>query len=321
MSSEHTKVPHKELVRVIKNLLAQEDPVVRLIFQKNTGEKFLYPPLDRMFYLNVETVIDILDYIVQTGVMDKKVVETLRFCPVCFSYEIIPTEHCPNCSSTNISRGRTIEHFSCGYRNLETVFLLNKGLECPRCRKQLLIEGKDYSRGKLMYKCHACGNLSDKPIIDYHCQKCGEYFPIDELGETLVFHYELKNGKLEGIKSTLRMFESIGSNLRENGYSTQYCAQVTGSSGVIHDVDLWATNAEKKDSILIVTYLLEDTISVDEILRLQALGYDLGTKKIVILTYSKLAQKAEHLANYYGIKRIVPEKTGEVTKEIMVGLI
>jgi hypothetical protein len=321
MSSEHTKVPHTELISVIKNVLAQEDNTIRLIYQKNTGEKFLYPPLDKMLYLNVEKVLEILDYIVQTGFMEKKTVETLRFCPVCFSYEIIPTEHCPNCSSTNISRGRVIEHFSCGYRNLETVFLLNTGLECPRCHKQLLIEGKDYSRGKLMYKCHACGNLFDTPIIDYHCQKCGEYFPVEELGETIVYHYEVRDSKMESIKATLKTLESIDANLRENGYTTKYCTQVTGASGISYDIDLWATNPAKNDSILVETYLLEETINVDEILRLQALGYDLGAKKIVILTYSKLDQKAEYLANYYGMKRIIPEKTGEVTKEIMVELI
>lgn len=321
MSSEHTKVSHTDLIMIIKNVISQEDKTVRMIFQKNTGEKFLYPPLDKMLYMNVGKVIDVLDYVVQAGFMGKRVVETLRFCPVCFSYEIIPTEHCPNCSSTNISRGRVIEHFSCGYRNLETVFLLNTGLECPRCHKQLLIEGKDFSRGKLMYKCHACGNLFESPMIDYHCQRCGEYFPVDELGETIVYHYEVINDKLEYVSLTLKTLESIEANLRENGYTTKFCTQVTGASGISYDIDLYAANVSKNDSLLVVTYLIEDTIAVDEILRLQALGYDLGAKKIAILTFSKLDQKAEYLANYYGMKRIVPEKTGEVTKEIMVELI
>lgn len=321
MSSEHTKVPHTDLIMVIKSVLAQEDNIVRLIVQKNTGEKFLYPPLDKMLYMNVEKVIEILDYVVQTGFMEKKTVETLRFCPVCFSYEIIPTEHCTNCSSTNISRGRVIEHFSCGYKNLETVFLLNTGLECPRCHKQLLIEGKDYSRGRLMYKCHSCGNLFEAPMIDYHCQKCGEYFPVDELGETIVFHYGVMVDKVESIKLTLKALESLDAGLRANGYITKFCTKVTGASGISYDIDLYAANSEKNDSILVETYLIEDTISIDEMLRLQALGYDLGAKKIAILTYSKLDQKADYLANYYGIKRIVPERSGEVPKEIMVELI
>jgi hypothetical protein len=129
------------------------------------------------------------------------------------------------------------------------------------------------------------------------------------------------DSKMESIKATLKTLESIDANLRENGYTTKYCTQVTGASGISYDIDLWATNPAKNDSILVETYLLEETINVDEILRLQALGYDLGAKKIVILTYSKLDQKAEYLANYYGMKRIIPEKTGEVTKEIMVELI
>jgi len=315
MSLEHTRVIHTELIEVLKNVFAQEDNVVRLILQKNTGEKFLYPPLDKMLYMNVDKVLDVLDFIVSKGFIAKKQVETLKFCPICFSYEIIPTEHCTNCGSTNISRGRIIEHFSCGYKNLESLFLTNGGLECPRCHKSLLVESKDYVRGKLMYKCHACGNLYDSPVIDYHCQKCGEYFPIDELGETLVYQYEVTDHKMELIKSSLKSLESLESGLKENKYLVKSHTQVTGTSGIAYDVDLYATNSEKQDNILVETYLLEEKLTVDEILRLQALGYDLNAKKIVIIAHALFDQKAEFLANYYNIKVLVPEKTGEITKE------
>lgn len=104
MSIEHTQIAHTELIDVLKNILAQEENAIRLVIQKNTGEKFLYPPLDDVLYTNVDKVLDILDFIVSTKFMVKKQVETLKFCPICFSYEIIPTEHCINCGSTNISR-------------------------------------------------------------------------------------------------------------------------------------------------------------------------------------------------------------------------
>ncbi|MEM3404464.1 MAG: hypothetical protein QXJ17_08020 [Nitrososphaeria archaeon] len=321
MSLEHTRVVHTELMEVLKNIITQEDSSVRLILQKNTGEKFLYPPLDKMLYMNIDRTLDILDFVVSKNFMTKKQIETLKFCPICFSYEIIPTEHCTNCGSTNISRGRVIEHFSCGYRNLESLFVTNGGLECPRCHKTLMIEGKDYSRGKLMYKCHACGNLYDSPIIDYHCQKCGEYFPIEELGETIVYQYELESSKKDLIQSSLKMVESLDGSLKENGYNVKRGTQVTGASGITYDVDLYATNSAKEDVILAVTYLLEDKITIDEVLRLQALGYDLNAKKIVVMSYAPFDQRAEFLANYYNIKKVVPEKTGEVTKEQVIKLL
>ena len=320
MSLEHTRVVHTELIDLLKNIFAQEENAIRLVLQKNTGEKFLYPPLDKMLYMNVDKVLDVLDFIVSKEFMVKKQVETLKFCPICFSYEIIPTEHCTNCGSTNISRGRIIEHFSCGYKNLESLFLTNGGLECPRCHKSLLVESKDYLRGKLMYKCHACGNLYDSPVIDYHCQKCGEYFPIEELGETVVYQYEINDHKMELIKSSLKTLESLESSLKENKYLVKRNTQVTGTSGIAYDVDLYATNSEKQENILVETYLLEDKITVDEILRLQALGYDLNAKKIVIITYATLDQKAEFLANYYNVRTVVPEKTGEITREQVVKL-
>jgi transposase-like protein len=321
MSIEHTQISHTELIDVLKNIFAQEENAIRLVLQKNTGEKFLYPPLDNVLYMNVDKVLDILDFIVSTKFMVKKQVETLKFCPICFSYQIIPTEHCNNCGSTNISRGRIIEHFACGYKNLESMFLTKDGLECPRCHSALLVESEDHDRGKLMYKCHACGNLYDEPVIDYHCQKCGEYFPIGELGETIVYQYEVTDHKMELIKSSLRALESLESSLKENNYSVKRSTEVTGTSGITYDVDLYATNSVKGDNILAETYLLEDKLTVDEILRLQAIGYDLNANKIVIITHTSLDQKAESLANYYNLQRVLPERTGEITKEQVTKLL
>ncbi|MGD0329783.1 MAG: hypothetical protein ABSB40_04950 [Nitrososphaeria archaeon] len=44
MSTEHTQIVHTELIDVLKNILAQEENSIRLVLQKNTGERFLYPP-------------------------------------------------------------------------------------------------------------------------------------------------------------------------------------------------------------------------------------------------------------------------------------
>ncbi|MGD0329779.1 MAG: hypothetical protein ABSB40_04930 [Nitrososphaeria archaeon] len=171
-----------------------------------------------------------------------------------------------------------------------------------------------------MYKCHACGNLYESPVIDYHCQKCGEYFPIEELGETVVYQYEVVNHKMEMIKNSLKTLENLEKTLKEKNYLVKRAAQVTGTSGIAFDVDLYATNSEKQDNILAATYLLESNITVDEILRLQALGYDLNSKKIIMVTYSTFDQKAEFLANYYNIKMVVPENTGEINEEQAIKL-
>lgn len=201
------------------------------------------------------------------------------------------------------------------------MFVTKDGLECPRCHSALLVESEDRARGKLMYKCHACGDLYDEPVIDYHCQKCGEYFPRGELGETVVYQYEVTDHRMELIKSSLKALESLESSLKENNYSVKRSTEVTGTSGITYDVDLYATNSVKGDSILAETYLLEDKLTVDEILRLQAIGYDLNANKIVIITHVPLDQKAESLANYYNLQRILPERTGEITKEQITKLL
>jgi hypothetical protein len=89
----------------------------------------------------------------------------------------------------------------------------------------------------------------------------------------------------------------------------------------MYDVDLYATNSDKGDNILAETYLLEDKLTVDEILRLQAIRYDLNAKKIVIITHASFDQRAESLANYYNVQRVMPEKTGEITKEQIIKLL
>ena len=307
MSSEHTRVSHAELIDVIKNVLAQEDNVVRLIFHENTGEKFLYPPLDKMLYLNIDKVLGILDYIVQKGFMEKRVVEILRFCPTCFSYEIIPTEHCPSCNSTNLTRGKVIEHFSCGYRNLEGAFIVDRGLECPRCHSPLQVEGKDFSRGKLMYKCNMCGNLFDSPLIDYHCQKCGKVASLAEVGEIVVDEYRIGDSKLkvvEQVLNTLKYYENL---FKSKGYKVYTLTKLAGLSGIEYDVDLYAVHENLNDSVLIQTYLLDDEITPYEVIRLYTIAYDVGVKKVYAIASQRFTKEAEELANVYNIERISPE--------------
>ena len=182
-----------------------------------------------------------------------------------------------------------------------------------------MIEGKDYSRGKLMYKCHSCGNLNDAPVVDYHCQKCGEYFPVEELGETIVYQYDMEDNRIEMVKSTLESLESIEENLKEKDYKVKRNVEVPGISGLKYSVDLFATGS-KKNSVLALAYFFEDKIGVDEILRLKALSYDLEAKKIILVSRSPLDEKAELLASYYNVETIVPEKTGKLTQEQAVKL-
>jgi predicted RNA-binding Zn-ribbon protein involved in translation (DUF1610 family) len=303
---------------ILKSILDrsdQEDITLTLLVQKNSQEMFLYPPLDKTLSIKLGELVDDLDFFVSKGFMDKKNVETLKFCPACFSFGIIPIEHCRNCGMPSVARGRVIEHLGCGYKNIESLFHRNGELICPRCGKSLNVEGKDFTRNGLMYKCQSCGGLYETPVIDYHCQKCGEYFPPEELGETLLTKYEVVYKKLEQIKSVFKALELLEKQLVEKGYTVKRATQVTGISGVTYDTDLYLTSSGDDDSIIVETYMFEETLYIEEILRLQALKSDLNLNRVIIITNAKLDPKAETLANFYNMIVIVPEKTEELTKE------
>jgi hypothetical protein len=314
------KYGHTKLMAVLKTIVDQIDSNpgdgdLTLLMQKNSQEMFLSPSLDKTLSMKLNGVVEILDYFVSKEFMTKKLVETLKFCPVCFSFGVIPVERCRHCGMPSISRGRVIEHLTCGYKNMENLFHRNGDMVCPRCSKTLTVEGKDFSKGGIMYKCQSCGNLYETPVIDYHCEKCGEYFPTVELGETLLYKYEIVNDKLEKIKSTFKTLDLLQEYLGEKGYIIKRATQVTGLSGVTYDTDLYLTSPNDEDSMIVETYMFEKTIEVEEILRLQALKSDLNLNKVVIITHATLDPKAETLANFYNMVLIVPEKTNEHTKE------
>jgi len=291
------------------------DGTLTLMVQKNSQEMFLYPSLDKTLSMKLNGVVEILDYFVSKEFMTKKHVETLKFCPVCFSFGVVPVERCRYCGMPSMSRGRVIEHLTCGYKNLESLFHKNGDLVCPRCGKSLSAEGKDYSKDGLMYKCQSCGNLYETPVLDYHCQKCGEYFPTVDLGETLLYKYDAVKDKLGKVKNIFKTLELLQGYFGEKWYTVNRAKPITGISGVTYDTDLYLTSADDADSIIVETYLFEKVIEVEEILRLQALKSDININKVVIVTDAMLDQKAETLANFYNMVVVVPEKTNEHTKE------
>jgi len=305
MVFEHTRNMHLLLLKISNETLAYEGNSIKFVHKKGTDEKFLEPPLDKILNVPMEKILEVLEFGVLKKVFEKRV-KVSKFCPKCFSTELVPTTHCPACGSTNILKGMIIGHHSCNYWNLESMFSTPQGLICPRCGDQLYVEGKDFSR-KLMYKCNMCGNLFDSPLIDYHCQKCGKVASLAEVGEIVVDEYRIGDSKLkvvEQVLNTLKYYENL---FKSKGYKVYTLTKLAGLSGIEYDVDLYAVHENLNDSVLIQTYLLDDEITPYEVIRLYTIAYDVGVKKVYAIASQRFTKEAEELANVYNIERISPE--------------
>jgi predicted RNA-binding Zn-ribbon protein involved in translation (DUF1610 family) len=291
------------------------DGSLTLLMQKNSQEMFIYPSLDKMLSIKLEGLVEILDFFTSKKFMTKRHIETLKFCPACFSFGVLPVERCRYCGMPSTSRGRVIEHVSCGFKNVESLFRSNGDFKCPRCGQLLAEEGKDYLKNGIMYKCQSCGNLYETPIVDYHCDKCGEYFPTGELGETLLYKYEPENEKMQMAKSIFKTLEWLQGFLGERGYIVNKAKTVTGLSGVAYDTDLYFTTPNDEDSIIVQTFMFDEAITVDDILKLESLRSDLNLNKVLIVSCAKIDEKAETLAGHYKMTLINPEKNDKLTNE------
>lgn len=70
--------------------------------------------------------------------------DSVNLCPHCKDYHINFRQVCAYCGSPEITRVKTIQHFTCAYSGPETNFIKDGKYICPKCDKVLKHIGVDY---------------------------------------------------------------------------------------------------------------------------------------------------------------------------------
>lgn len=304
------------------------DPPVQLLIGKFVRGEIveLTPSFDldqTVRYLEVEEVVDgdvsaakqLVEKLWDTGVFKRKFHEKVLVCPSCLSPNVSNDYVCPNCNSIDIDRKTLLEHTSCG--NIDSVdnFLIEGGLLCPRCNKELVEAGVDYQKLGAWFQCAQCGKRSDMPSPIHRCRNCGHIFTIRDTGFVNVYTYRLATEAEEEFKRSYVVMKPIGVVLEEFQFKVEMPGQIAGRSGALHRFDAVAT---KGTSEVVVVDVIASDKDIDEvpIASMYAKVFDVTPSQSFLIAIPKLTDKAKRLASLYRISTIEADNSQEAADRL-----
>jgi ssDNA-binding Zn-finger/Zn-ribbon topoisomerase 1 len=199
---------------------------------------------------------ELLDNLVQIGLLQKKFFDSIATCPDCNSTLMTLHNHCPRCKSHNVEKTSLTEHIPCGYIDQKEKYLNN---QCPKCN-ELLIVGKFRNMGQ-WYICHDCTERFEIPEYDLICRSCGKWFTPKEGNVTTIHKYSLNPQRKREIRQNVSSIENIKTALVNLGFNVQTPGLVIGQkSKMQHVFSLLATKTiDDKQTVIALDHAVSET--------------------------------------------------------------
>ncbi len=244
-------------------LALYQDPSVQLLLSKFVRGEIveLVPSFDlnqTVRYPEVEEIVEgdsgaakqLVEKLWDVGIFKRKFHEKILVCPSCLSVNVSNDYVCPNCNSIDIERKTLLEHTACG--NIDSVdnFLVEGGLLCPKCNKELFEAGVDYQKLGAWFQCSQCGKRSDMPSPIHRCRNCGHIFTIRDTGFINIYAYRLGSEAEEEFKRSYLVMKPIGLVLEDYQFKVEMPGQIAGRSGALHRFDAVATKGSSEVVVL-----------------------------------------------------------------------
>lgn len=150
----------------------------------------VYPDVIEGFGLGVNAQA-LLNWLVDAGAAERRIVHRLRTCPKCAGSRIDYGEACIRCSSVDFAREPVIHHFACAAVEAASRFQRTDHLMCPKCNERLRQIGLDYEKPADHCHCHSCGLIAPNAQVMARCWSCRHSCAPEETVERLVYGYEL----------------------------------------------------------------------------------------------------------------------------------
>jgi len=321
LESTVTYVKDPRVLKLLERMLDGAIEEIKPVLDPTSKTAFRYANIDDILEARSEDTFEILEKLADEGILTKRFHDKLFACPKCKSFQLRPGTQCSKCSSANITRGKVIEHYVCGYVGLEREFETEKGYICPKCKKELKLIGTDYRSPEIaLYKCDNCGETFNDPVESWHCLDCLEYFPKNEAIEAKVYSYRLNETKRDWLRVQLKPKRKIEEYLTNEGYSVQSSIKIRGTSGVEHEIDTFALKKsgifEHKIVIGISTGAGGKEVGPEDVLKLFAKAYDVGAHDIILIAIPKLGEEAKHFAQYYRIRTLEAEDLEKAVEQL-----
>jgi CheY-like chemotaxis protein len=270
------------------------------------GEGFSYREADAIMSMKGKETSLILESLAKEGLLLKQDFEKILQSPV-GSFQLVPVERCPQCDSSQVTRGQLIEHFNCGHIGLEEEFMKGLNQVCPKCKRELKLIGTDYRKPGMRYVCNSCRGIFPLPVIKCRCLKTGEIYRLEELHEVPLYSYRLNEANKKRLEFELEPKRQLIDCLVNLGYDVHERVQVQGKSGATHTIDLLAD----KDDLLIkhtvaVGILVapnnEADVSIESLFSFDSKVYDAGIDNKMVIAVPGFTSEAMKFAERQGIR-------------------
>ena len=290
---------HKELAKILNSIKCKNISKLVTSFKPLVG--FSYPQLQ---HWDLEQQLLFLQACKEIGIVNGKPHDSVMKCDSCNSHSFCMKLACTLCKSSNIIRGTTIQHDSCGNIDFDYKYMTLDGeLLCEKCHNRLKAIGLDYSKLGYFYKCLECKAMLPNIDQEYICLKCGKLSNQDELDILQLYAYTINLQKLDEVLNYDNHLLSVVEELDRIGIKSELSGSIVGSSKIEHTFALVAYN-EKNLPILVIDIIENNNNKTDEMLVLSFIAKCLDAKisNKILLTISGLKEGLRELIN---INRII----------------
>ena len=301
-------------VKLVGWLLSRKDARIDPDINLQNKDGYSYRIADDIMETSGKITSSILESLAEKDVLLRDNFERILLTPD-GSIQLIPVERCPNCDSSDLVRGKMIEHFACGHVGFEEEFVSGLKTVCPKCKKELKLIGTDYRNPGLRYTCKSCQGVFPLPTIKYRCLKTGEIFSLEELDHVWLYSYRLNEDCRKRLEFELEPKKRFVDYLYKLGYNVQESMKLQGRSGATHTIDLLATMDDPIAKHRVAIGILaapqgEEAVNIDSLFSLDSKIYDIGIKHKIVLAVPGLASDAKKFAERQDIRVYGVEELG-----------
>lgn len=163
---------------------------------------YSYPLIEAYFRNNRDAFVisrKLLNEAYSKKWITRKYIDTSHLCSKCSSGFLNYREICPKCGNHNLRARNIIHHFRCAYVGIETDFIYNNKLICPKCSSELKNLGVDYDKPGNLFICKnkKCNHEFQDAPIGVFCIDCKTEQEPHVLIVRKVYEYEVTNIGLE----------------------------------------------------------------------------------------------------------------------------
>ena len=281
---------------------------------------FSYPQINSIIDGDDEDSIHTLQFLEKANILIKKPYEKLLMDPD-GTFQLMPQERCPNCDSANLISGQLVEHFACGYVGMEQDFRTDHRYVCPKCHREMKLIGTDYRNAGIHYRCLNCNEVFPNPIIKWRSLNSHKVWNASELKYVWVYSYSFSPDKKEWLEFQLKPKTQLIEFLKNRGYEVQESAQLPGSSGAVHTIDILAVRDDIMTRInlgigILVAMPGENEVKLEELFKYDTRAYDIGINYKVVIAIPKLNDEAIKFAERQMIGTFEAKTLGSLVAHI-----